>query len=248
MAADSSLRNPVSRIADIPPERAISATNDTPSVKLLIREGASLAYIKLTAGLYSAQPLDIKGDGRPVVVIPGFMANDQSTARIRATLSASGFDVHGWGMGRNNGLTEEILQHFHKHIENIGSDMPVTLVGWSLGGLLAREYAKQHPRNIAKVITMGSPFSGSPRANNVWRLYEYIAGYKVDNPPVNVNLHEKPPVPTIAIWSARDGVIAPSAACGQSHESDTQIQVDCGHIAFVSDIHAFRQVAKAIVA
>src|SRR3546814_18026927 len=78
---------------------------------------------------------------------------------------------------------------------------PVTLIGWSLGGLIAREYTKYAPDRVAKVITLGSPFSGDLRANHAWRIYELVARHRIDSPPLPVKLTEKPPVPTYAIRS-----------------------------------------------
>ena len=229
------------------PAARTSPSPAAPPIKLLWREGASLAYIKLTASLAKAVPLGVDGNGQKVLVLPGFMASDRSTARLRQCLSASGFDVHGWGMGLNRGLNKDIIAQLRAVIEPIAADGPVTLVGWSLGGLLAREYAKHHREHAAKVITLGSPFSGCPRANNVWRLYEFVAGYKVDRPPIAVALHEKPPVPTIAFWSPRDGVIGQDAARGMPGESDQRIELDCGHMEFVADENVFRHIAAAIL-
>jgi pimeloyl-ACP methyl ester carboxylesterase len=99
----------------------------------------------------------------------------------------------------------------------------VVLLGWSLGGLYARELAKRQPDKVAKVITMGSPFSGSPRANNVWRVYQLITGHRVDQPPIEVDLATKPPVETVALWSPNDGMIAPRCAAGLPGERDRAI-------------------------
>lgn len=229
------------------PQRSAGA----PRLQLLWREGASLAAINLARfprhNSHQATPLGINGGGRKVVILPGFMASDESTLRLRRSLTVSGFDVYGSQMGRNGGLTAESIEQLRDVIAPIAGDGPVALVGWSLGGLLAREYAKLYPAQVSKVITLGSPFSGCPRANNVWRLYEYVAGYKVDCPPIAVTLHEKPPVPTIAFWSPRDGIIGQSAARGQEHESDRQIELDCGHMEFMTDENAFRQIARAIL-
>src|SRR3546814_1597116 len=82
---------------------------------------------------------------------------------------------------------------------------PVALVGWSLGGLFAREIARPEPDMVAKVITMGTPFSGVPRANNAWRAYQVVTGHSVDEPPNECAFSVKPPVPPITMWSTRDG-------------------------------------------
>ena len=227
--------------AGIPP-----AKPSAPAFPLLAREALSFAYMRTSAAFASTVPLAIHGDGRPVMVLPGFMASDQTTSRLRRSLHEAGFEAHGWGLGRNKGIKADIFERLDERVEALQCDGPLTLVGWSLGGLIAREYAKYAQHRVAKVVTLGSPFSGDPRSNNAWRIYEFVAGYKVDAPPINVTLSEKPPVPTCALWSANDGVVSPHSARGQAHESDRQIELDCTHMAFVARPDAIRAIAKAI--
>ena len=217
-----------------------------PAFPLLAREALSFAYTRTSAAFASTVPLATRGDGRPVMILPGFMASDQTTSRLRRSLQEAGFEAHGWGLGRNKGIKADIFERIDERVEDLQCSQPLTLVGWSLGGLIAREYAKFAPHRVAKVVTLGSPFSGDPRSNNAWRIYEFVAGYKVDAPPINVTLSEKPPVPTCALWSANDGVVAPHSARGQAHESDRQIELDCTHMAFVARPDAIRAIAKAI--
>lgn len=217
-----------------------------PSLGLLARESLSFAYLRSTARFAGIVPLPVNGKGQQVIVFPGFMASDQTTVRLRRSLSAAGFVTYGWGLGRNRGIKADIFERIDAQIDKLGIDTPVILVGWSLGGVIAREYAKHAPHRVAKVVTLGSPFSGDPRANNAWRLYELVAGHKVDAPPVAVTLAEKPPVHTCAFWSAGDGVVAPSSARGLAHESDQQIELDCTHMAFVGRPDAIKAIAKAI--
>ena len=108
----------------------------------------------------------------------------------------------------------------------------VILIGWSLGGIYAREVAKLAPEATRLVMTLGSPFSGDPRANNAWRLYELVNDHAVDTPPFEADVAAKPPVRTIALWSARDGIIPPACAAGQPGERDAAIEVDCRHLGF----------------
>lgn len=224
-----------------------SAGSVAPALPLLAREALSFAYMRTSAAFASTVDLDVVGNGRPVMIVPGFMASDQTTSRLRRSLQEAGFAAHGWGLGRNKGIKADIFERLDKRVAELDIDAPLTLVGWSLGGLIAREYAKVSRHKVAKVVTLGSPFSGNPRANNAWRLYEFVAGYKVDNPPLDVTLSEKPPVPTCAFWSQNDGVVAPGSACGQSHESDHQIELDCTHMAFVAQPDAIRSIARALV-
>ena len=103
----------------------------------------------------------------------------------------------GWGLGMNRGAHAGHAGTARRADRGVRRRAARSiLVGWSLGGVFAREVAKLRPDLVAKVVTLGSPFSGDPRANNVWRLYEWIAGHKVDDPPIKTDLAEKPPVPT----------------------------------------------------
>lgn len=186
------------------------------------------------------------GQGRPVLVIPGFLASDTSTRPLRMGLKAAGFRAHGWKRGRNFGLDSSIFEIIDARVAQIGQGDPVALVGWSLGGLIAREYAKTAPNRVSKVITLGSPISGNPRQNNnVWRLYELVAGHPVDEPPVACALEGKPPVETIALWSRRDGIVAADSACA-SGCADQSIELSCGHIQMVYAPEAIRAVIRAL--
>lgn len=228
------------------PATAPTSGNIAPALPLLAREALSFLYMRTSAAFASTVPLDVEGKGRSVMILPGFMASDHTTSRLRRSLQAAGFRAHGWGMGRNKGIKADIFEQLEERIDALDLDQPLALVGWSLGGLIAREYAKYAPHRVAKVVTLGSPFSGDMRANNAWRLYEFVAGHKVDMPPIAVSLAEKPPVPTCAIWSANDGVVAPGSARGHRHESDHRVELDCTHMAFVARPDAIRAIARAL--
>jgi hypothetical protein len=170
-------------------------------------------------------------DGPPAIVIPGFVASDRTTMTLRKTLAEAGWRVHGWGLGFNRGAHPDILQDLKRQLERIWDGRPILVVGWSLGGVFARELAREAPDMIRAVVTLGSPFSGHPRQNNVWRMYELVAGHKVDQPPIP-HFPDKPPVPTLALWSRKDGIVAPRAAYGLEGERDVAVEVDCSHMAF----------------
>ena len=170
-------------------------------------------------------------DGQPVLVIPGFLCSDQTTFSLRRELARAGFRVHGWKQGWNLGTKPDTLDRLRERIGGLGHERPIVIVGWSLGGLFGREFARYHPKEVKAVITLGSPFSGDPKQNNVWKLYERVAGHPVDDPPLP-RITDKPPVPHLAIWSRRDGLIAPRAARGLEHERDKEVELDCHHMAF----------------
>lgn len=180
------------------------------------------------------------------MVIPGFLGTDRTTLELQRALGAAGYRVIGWGLGVNNGVRADTLDRIADRAAAFGQGEKVILVGWSLGGVYAREVAKRRPDLVAKVVTLGSPFSGDPRANNAWRLYERIAGHPVDKPPIEAELAAKPPVPTLAIWSRQDGIVAPAGARGGIGESDEQLELDCTHMGFAVSRRACRQVVAAI--
>ena len=110
-----------------------------PAFPLLAREALSFAYTRTSAAFASTVPLATRGDGRPVMILPGFMASDQTTSRLRRSLQEAGFEAHGWGLGRNKFIKADIFERIDERVEDLQCSQPLTLVGWSLGGLIARE-------------------------------------------------------------------------------------------------------------
>jgi pimeloyl-ACP methyl ester carboxylesterase len=184
-------------------------------------------------------------DGPPAYVIPGFVASDKTCSALRHSLAEAGWRTYPWDLGLNKGAHPEVIRHLRQRLEVIHDGRPVLLVGWSLGGVMGREVAREVPELVRAVVTLGSPFSGDPHMNNVWRLYEWVARHPVDNPPVP-HFPEKPPVPTLAIWSRKDGIIAPRAARGLDGERDKAVEVSCNHMAFGVSAKAGRRVAREI--
>jgi pimeloyl-ACP methyl ester carboxylesterase len=219
-----------------------------PPLPMLLREAGAFAAMRAKASFAPAVVTGVKGDGRDVLVLPGFLASDVATSRLRKSLNLAGFTAHAWGLGRNRGIKRDIFERLNTRLDSLPLGGPVTLVGWSLGGLIAREFAKHAPDRIEKVITLGSPFSGDMRANNAWRLYEWVAGHAVDAPPIEAEPGVKPPVPTIALWSRRDGVVSPQSACGQPGETDRSFELHCTHMAFVADPAAIKTICQVILA
>jgi hypothetical protein len=185
-------------------------------------------------------------DGPRLMVLPGFLANDRSTLGLQRALAEAGYRVTGWGLGLNTGVQADTLDRIVERVERFGGGNPVILVGWSLGGIYAREAAKRRPDLVAKVVTLGSPFSGDRRNNNVWRLYELIAGHPVDDPPIETDTSEKPPVPTLAIWSRRDGIVSPAGARGLPGQRDSELELDCSHMGFAVSAKAYPGIVEGV--
>ncbi|MEO1046416.1 MAG: alpha/beta hydrolase [Pseudomonadota bacterium] len=215
-----------------------------------MREAAVLA--NLLSGRMSRQRIAATHqpacDGRPVMLLPGFLSSPGAMGVLHDVLARTGYKVRDWGMGRNMGARRDTLERLAEQIDAMAQHhgAPVTLIGWSLGGVYAREAAKNSPDIIRSVMTLGAPFSGDLRANNAWRIYEHVAGHPVDAPPVAVNTREKPPVPTIAFWSRRDGIVSPVSARGEHNERDAAIELDCGHLGFASKPSAVSAILSAL--
>ena len=184
-------------------------------------------------------------DGPPALVIPGWVATDKTTLGLRQALAEAGWRVHGWNMGFNRGARPDTVERLRARLDEIRPGGKVLVVGWSLGGVYARELARAAPGKVLALVTLGSPFSGDPRQNNVWRLYEWIAGHKVDAPPIP-RITDKPPVPQLALWSRRDGIIAPRSAYGLEPERDEAVELDCTHMAFGVSKRVGRDVTREI--
>lgn len=186
-----------------------------PSLIHRLTEGRSILELGLTG---MALPLLLtapKGDKHPVMVLPGFLASDISTKPIRKFLDLKGYQTYGWGLGRNMGkqivggqdvicdtLLSRVIELSIKH------NRKVSLVGWSLGGILARELARLLPDYVRQVVTLGSPFNGpGGSVSMVAKLFGLINGDVIkDNPEVMQNMLIPPPVPSSAIYSRTDGV------------------------------------------
>ena len=155
------------------------------------------------------------GDGHPVIVLPGFLASDRSTGLLRTFLKMKGYKATGWGLGRNMGTHITGGKHvvsdtlLNKVIEqHVLHEQKVSLVGWSLGGILAREIARVIPDCVRQVISLGSPFNGPKGAAPVAaRLFQLINGDVAQQEPETVErMIMPPPVPSSANYSRTDGI------------------------------------------
>lgn len=152
-----------------------------------------------------------EGDGHTVQVLPGFMATDLSTMPMRRLLKKLGYHAHGWNNGRNVGVDNALMMRLEAQLMRLNdqSGRKVSLIGWSLGGVLARELAKLHSDRVRLVISLGSPISDNPNYTDASRLFEVLNG-KV---PTSIRgrqfrrLDEAPPVPTTSILTKTDGIV-----------------------------------------
>lgn len=170
-----------------------------------------------------------------------------TTTQLRRALGEAGFRAFPWREGVNWGARKDTLDRLGRALDRCSDCSPVLLVGWSLGGLYARELARAHPDRARAVVTLGSPVWGDRRRyTNVWKLYERVAGHPVDDPPIP-DREEKPPVPTLALWSGRDGIVAPPSARGTQQTRDRAVEMRGSHMGFAMSPAETRAAVEEIV-
>jgi hypothetical protein len=212
---------------------ALDAENaQPPSRLLLLMEGRALHELAAFAASVPLLSLAPRGDGHPVLVLPGLVASDVSTRPLRGFLRNHAYAAHGWKLGRNQGyfrgLEQRIVDRIHDLRGRYGRK--VSLVGWSLGGLYARQLAKTRPDKVRCMISLGSPFAGSPKSTNAWRVYEIASGSKVEgHDAFGGTLAGAPPVPTTSIFSRSDGICAWQACLNEDGPESENIEVYGSH-------------------
>jgi pimeloyl-ACP methyl ester carboxylesterase len=223
--------------------------NAPPPFSLWLRELPNTAAVFLSP-LRSARPVGAArhGGGQPVLVFPGILSSDNATALLRRTLEESGYRSYASQLGFVTGISRNAFANALDRLAEVAEaeQRKVVLVGWSLGGIYARVLAQRHPELVRLVMTLGTPFSGDRRANNAWRLYEALNDHRVDAVPLPDNPATKPLVPTLALWSRIDGVVAPASARGREHERDGEVEVPFRHFALASSRPAIARVVTEL--
>ena len=174
-----------------------------------------------------------KGDGHPVIVFPGFASSDTATKPLRSLLQDLGYETHGWGLGLNLLFSDELEDEMVALVREVAkkSGKKVSLVGWSLGGLYAREVAKLCSKQVRCVISMGSPISGNPEHSNTHGLFKVLNGEPSDIDRTRFSqLREAPPVPTTSIFSHSDGIVAWEGSLQKEGDTTENIVVPASHL------------------
>jgi hypothetical protein len=235
--------------------RPDAAAPKRPSAGLFLTEPVrglvDLAALLVAApGLASAP----RGDGHGVLVLPGLLASDTSTLPLRRYLSWLGYDVRGWELGRNRGPTEEVLAGLPRalldHATRTGR--PISLVGWSLGGVYARELARREPRHVRQVITLGSPFAltnprRQSRANGPYRRLRHLHADGTRLPTYEQRA-QPIAVPSTSVYSRLDGVVSWQACLEPETRLHQNVEVRCSHLGFGVDPATLWLIADRLAA
>ena len=177
-----------------------------------------------------------KGDQHAVVVFPGLATNATVMRPLQSFCERLGYRCFDWGQGLNTGPKGDVdawLDTLAQDVQARTADhaAPISLVGWSLGGIYARQLAKRRPDKVRSVISLGSPFTGSPKATNAWRVYEFASGQSVEDSGHHIAgpLADPPPVPTTSIFSRTDGICAWQTCLNVESEQVENIEVYGSH-------------------
>jgi triacylglycerol esterase/lipase EstA (alpha/beta hydrolase family) len=221
-----------------------------PSLALLAAEPLR-ALIELCAGKVAA-PATVQADGHPVIVYPGLGAGAYTTAQLRSYLRSCNLDVHDWEFGVNTGPGGALHEWLDALVAPVRAlhareGRRVSLVGWSLGGIYAREIAKCCPDAVRQVITLGTPHRSIQGANHAGTILRWMGGDTSQlTPELAARLAERPPVPTSSIYSQSDGFVS-WRGCLEDEAPDVEnIAVDASHLGMPTHPEVLRIVANRL--
>jgi hypothetical protein len=221
-----------------------------PSLTLLATEPLRALFDFLGAK-FSARAVPV-GDGHPVLVYPGLGGGALTTASLRSFLRDSGFNAHDWSLGVNTGPEGEFDPWLDSLVARVRelhaeSGRKVSLVGWSLGGVYAREIAKRCPEAVRQVITLGTPFNAMHGANHAGTLYRLLGGDTSQlTPGMQRRLGTCPPVPTTSIYSRHDGVVSWQGCLERCSPTAENIEVNASHLGMVTHAQVLRILAERL--
>ncbi len=222
----------------------------TPSLFSLIRQ--PVGFLELTRLLWNysdlmKQPL---GHGEIVLVWPGFGTNDQFTSLLRFFFKKLNYQVYGWGLGVNHGDALKLFPKVKKQVKYWAekSGQAINIIGWSMGGFMARETAREIPKNVSQVITIGSPVIGGPKYSAVSKIYRWM-GHNLDEIEKKIEKRNKKPiqVPITAIYSKSDGVLAWEICVDTLHKHVVHYEVKTSHLGLGFSPEVYKIIAKSLL-
>ena len=203
-----------------------------PSRLLLAMEGRAMlewASFALAWPLLKNAP---RGDGHPVLVLPGLCAGDHSTIPLRRFLAHLGYDAQPWEQGLNFGPRDHVIRGMVDKVRKLEREhgRKVSLVGWSLGGAMAHALALRMPQRIRQVVTLGSPLGGHPTGTNVASLFHLVSGFHADDERLHALIGGEAQVPTTSIMSKTDGIVNWRMSLARESKLSENIEISATHL------------------
>ena len=217
------------------PARKRPQTHETmkpPSPLLLAMEGRAMFEWASYALAWPWLKTAPRGDGHPVLVLPGLVAGDNSTWPLRRFLSHLGYAAYPWELGPNFGPRDHVIKGLVDKVRLLQDKhgQKVSLVGWSLGGAMAHALAQRMPQRIRQVITLGSPLGAQPHGTNVAKLFELVSGFRADDERLHALIGGEPQVPTTSFMSKTDGIVNWRMSLAQESPIAENIEVSATHM------------------
>jgi pimeloyl-ACP methyl ester carboxylesterase len=232
MTANDSMRDDRHEVPD-------ADTAVPPAYWLLAREWRTVGeYVaaRRSVGQISRWP---RGDGHPVLVLPGFLAGAPSTQFLRHVLRRLGYRSYDWRLGYNLGVRPGMVEQLPARLNEIrarNDGRRVSVIGWSAGGIFARELARAHPDAVRCVITLGSPIRGEQKATHAWRMWRLLnprsQPTRVASAAARLAREEPLDLPTTCIYSKSDGIVAWQCCLSRPAAKTEDIEVHCSHLGY----------------
>lgn len=193
-----------------------------------------------------------RGDGHPVLVLPGFLAGPESTVYLRRFLRRLGYYAHDWKQGRNLGMRPGMEDALRVRLQEVADrhGRAVSLIGWSAGGIYAREMGREAPEVTRMVITLGSPFRGNHKATRAWKLYHRLNRHELTaelmDDAARIAREEPLPVPTTCVYSRTDGIVAWECCTSLPAPTTENVEVKSTHLGYGHNLETLYVIADRL--
>jgi pimeloyl-ACP methyl ester carboxylesterase len=228
----------------------MNETLRAPSSSRVIREARGLLELPRLLLKFPALARQPRGNGEPVLVLPGYGAGDGSTFLLKGYLRLLGYRARGWGLGKNHGAASDSLPRLLRRVGNLSrrSKQKVAIIGWSFGGYLARELARERPDLVRLVITLGTPVVGGPKYTVAAESYRK-RGIDIEAIAAEVELRNrigKLEVPVVAFYSRVDGLVAWQACIDHQTPNIEHVEVKAAHLGFGFSAEVYKVIAQRL--